>query len=259
MNTTNANALAAMADALCATAEEAGRIILDIYEEGFEVELKPDDSPITRADRASHVFVSKRLGELYPDIPLLSEEGIHLPIAERSRWQRFFLLDPLDGTKEFVKRNGEFTVNIALVEGRSPVLGIVRIPVRGVTYWGGPHLGAFRRHDGGEAQPIATAAPGPGGPVLLASRSHPAPETEAFAARNGVTRRIDAGGAVKFCLLAEGTAHLYPRFNVTWEWDTAAGHALILGAGGSFTAPDGGDFPYNKEDLANGGFFAAWK
>lgn len=251
--------LTAMAHTLTAIAEDAGRVILGIYEDGFDVEYKADDSPITRADRASNALICERLAAAYPDIPILSEEGAHLPATQRAAWPRFFLVDPLDGTKEFVKKNGEFCVNIALVEGTSPVLGVIRVPVRGVTYWGGPECGAFRRYDNTEAAPIHTATPGPDGPVLLASRSHPAPETEAFAAAKGVTRRIDAGGAIKFCLLAEGTAHYYPRFNVTWEWDTAAGHAIVLGAGGSFTAPDGTDFLYNKADLANGGFLAGWQ
>lgn len=251
--------LMTMAEDIATVAEDAGRIILGVYEEGFDVEYKPDDSPITRADKASNAFITKRLTELYPDIPVLSEEGLHLPIEKRSKWQRFFLVDPLDGTKEFVKKNGEFSVNIALMEGRSPVLGVIRIPVRGVTYFGGPEVGARRRQDGGHTETISTSAPGPDGAALLASRSHPSPKTQAFADAHNVSRTMNVGGAIKFCLLAEGSAHYYPRFNITWEWDTAAGHALVLGAGGSFTAPDGSPFLYNKEDLGNGDFIASWK
>lgn len=248
-----------IAEKLREVAREAGELIIQIYEEGFDVEFKADESPITRADRASHNHVSKQLAELFPDIPLLSEEGQHLPYEERKKWTRFFLLDPLDGTKEFVKRNGDFCVNIALLEGETPVLGVIHIPTRKLDYWGGPNLGAYRSAANGKKEKITTHGPGAGGAIALASRSHPSPATEQYCKERGIARTLNVGSAIKFCMVAEGAAQYYPRFNITWEWDTAAGHALVQGAGGSFTDLKGAAFGYNKPKLDNGGFLCCWK
>lgn len=242
--------------ALIEAAQAAGREILRVYATQFDVERKADDSPLTEADKAAHAAIKAVLSARFPDIPILSEEGRHLPYAERRHWPRMFVVDPLDGTKEFVKRNGQFTVNIALVERQRPVFGVIGVPVQGLLYWGGPDIGAFRVEDGRET-PIRTRKPKPGeGHVVLESVSHKSPDMDAYLATLHVRRRVDMGSALKFCALAEGKADLYPRFNPTHEWDTAAGHAIVLGAGGSMTGLDGGPFLYNKENLKNPGFVA---
>lgn len=247
-------------DALCGVARLAGQAILKVYGTNFAVDIKEDHSPITQADRASNAVIAESLGALYPDIPILSEEADKPEYARRKAWKRFWLVDPLDGTKEFVARNGEFTVNIALVEGVEPVFGVIYAPVTDTLYAGGPGLGG-RRVRGGESSPLRARRPEPGQPlVVVRSRSHPDPSLDAYLARYPNHRDVTAGSALKFALVAEGTAHFYPRFNPTWEWDTAAGQAIVLGAGGSFAKPDGSPFVYNKEDLKNGGFVAkGWR
>lgn len=243
-------------DAVCAVARLAGQAIMQVYAGGFEVEDKEDGSPITKADKASNEIIAQALGAMFPDIPILSEESPRPPYPERSRWKRFWLVDPLDGTKEFVNKNGEFAVNIGLVEGRRPVFGVVYGPVRDALYAGGPGMGSLK-YAGGERETIRTAAIEPGKPVIVVgSRSHPDERLAGYLERYPDHRLVSAGSALKFAMVAEGSAHLYPRFNRTWEWDTAAGHALILGAGGTFTAMGGGEFLYNKEELVNGGFEA---
>lgn len=246
----------ALKAAMLEAAERAGREIMRVYATDFGVERKADKSPLTEADKEAHAAIVSVLTERFPDIPILSEEGKHLPYAERKAWPRFFLVDPMDGTKEFVKRTGEFTVNIALVEGRAPVLGVIHSPVQGVTWWGEPGVGAFRVEQGRET-PIRTRKLKPGeGLVVLESVSHKDEKLDAFLSTIKVKERMAVGSALKFAVLAEGKADLYPRINLTYEWDTAAGHAIVLGAGGSFTALDGGPFLYNKEDLKNPGFVA---
>ncbi len=249
-----------MARALTAPAREAARAILEVYATDFTVQTKADASPVTRADKASDALLRAALTRLYPEIPILSEETAQEPYEVRRNWGRFFLVDPLDGTKEFVHRNDEFTVNIGYVEGTAPALGLILIPVSGVAYFGGPGLGAFRLPAGAdpaqEAQPIACAAPEPGRAVMVASRSHPSPELARYARDNGIADVRPAGAAAKFCRLAEGLAHVYPRYNPTMEWDTAAGQAILEGAGGSMTRWDGSPFSYNKPSLKNGGFIA---
>ncbi|MEG6550815.1 3'(2'),5'-bisphosphate nucleotidase CysQ [Desulfocurvibacter africanus] len=249
-------ALDSLKAAFIEAAQAAGREILRVYGTQFGVERKADDSPLTEADKAAHAAIKAVLTERFPDIPILSEEGRHLPYNKRKHWPRMFVVDPLDGTKEFVKRNGQFTVNIALVEHQRPVLGIIGVPVQGLLYWGGPDIGAFRVEDGRET-PISTRKPDPGqGHVVLESVSHKSPDMDAYLATLHVRQRVEVGSALKFCVLAEGKADLYPRFNLTYEWDTAAGHAIVLGAGGSFTGLDGGPFLYNKENLKNPEFVA---
>jgi len=246
-------------DAVCAVARLAGQAIMQVYSTDFEVETKEDHSPITRADRASNEIILQALGAMFPDLPVISEEIANKPYAERAGWKRFWLVDPLDGTKEFVKRNGEFTVNIGLVYGREPVFGALYVPVKDVLYTGGPGLGAMK-YVNGERQSIQVAAVEPGKPVVVVgSRSHPDERIQEYLKRYPDHEMVTAGSAMKFGLVAEGAAHVYPRFNPTWEWDTAAGHAIILGGGGSFCAMGGGEFLYNKEDMRNGGFEAKGK
>lgn len=243
-------------EAVCAVARLAGQAIMKVYETDFAVECKEDDSPITKADRVSNEIISRSLAALYPDIPIVSEESPKPPYSERLKWKRFWLVDPLDGTKEFVKRNGEFTVCIALVEDRGPVFGALYVPVTDLLYAGGPGMGS-RKYQGGRESAIRAAKPAPGEPVVVvASRSHPDERLDGYLGRYPNHKLVTAGSALKFGLLAEGKAHLYPRFNRTWEWDSAAGHAVILGAGGTFSAMGGGEFLYNKEDFMNGGFEA---
>lgn len=248
-------------DALCGIARLAGQAIMEIYATDFSVDIKADESPITQADRASNQVITESLTALHPEIPILSEESKQAEYAQRKGWKRFWLVDPLDGTKEFVARNGEFTVNIALVENRRPVFGVVYLPVKDMLYAGGAAFGSLRRQGGGGAAPIHAAGPRLGDPVVVVkSRSHPDARLAGYLERYPARREVTAGSSLKFCLVAEGTAHCYPRFNRTWEWDTAAGHAIIEGAGGVFTAMGGGDFLYNKEELVNGGFEAkGWR
>lgn len=250
---------------LAAVAEAAGRAILQVRSQGFEVAYKDDHSPLTRADLASHETIMRGLAASFPGVPVLSEEGAEPPYSERGRWERLFIVDPLDGTKEFVKDNGEFCVCIALAQGGFPALGAVHAPTRGATYAGGMGLGAFRRDvangSPGPWRAIAVRPPAPEGLVVLASRSHPSPELETYLTGQNVRQRITAGSALKFCLVAEGAADLYPRFNPTREWDTAAGQAVLEGAGGSVLRLAGGlpgpRLPVNKPDLFNGPFLAS--
>ena len=244
-----------LALALAELAQRAGREILAIYPTDFAVELKADNSPLTRADKASHTLVKAELARMLPDLPLVSEEGDHPAPEVRARWPHHLLLDPLDGTKEFVKRNGEFTVNIGIVAGSRPILGVVHAPVYGLTYLGGPGLGAFRLDDGKPVSIHAAAAPARGA-VVIVSRSHPSPDLQKYLDGLEAPRLVPHGAAFKFCKLAEGSAHLYPRLNPTMEWDTAAGQAVLEGAGGAVLTWDGAPLAYNKADLRNPGFLA---
>lgn len=242
---------------------EAGRDIMQIYEDpaaDFGIERKADNSPLTRADKAAHARIMTFLEPT--GIPVLSEEGTHLPYEERRHWHRLWIVDPLDGTKEFIKRNGEFTVNIALVENGTPVLGVIYVPVKQELYYGSsqastpptlpssikviiPH--SFRGGEGGgESRPF----------VCVASRSHLSPETEAFI--NELRREhpnlelVSSGSSLKICLVACGKADIYPRHAPTMEWDTAAGHAIVLAAGHEMVdATTGAPLTYNKPDLHN--------
>jgi 3'(2'), 5'-bisphosphate nucleotidase len=243
--------------ALCGVARLAGQEILSVAETAFTVDAKADDSPVTQADRAADAIIREALTGLFPDIPILSEESGQADYAQRRAWTRFWLVDPLDGTKEFIKKNGEFTVNIALIEHNRPTFGVIQVPTRDELYYGGPAYGAFSRQGTHAPTPIATRKPEPGQPVrVAASRSHPDPNLATFLDTLPAYELITAGSSYKLCLLAKGAIHAYPRFNPTMEWDVAAGHAVVLGAGGSFTAPDGSPFAYNKPNLRNGPFIA---
>jgi 3'(2'), 5'-bisphosphate nucleotidase len=242
-------------EAMTELVRRAGRAIMDIYQTGFGVEYKADESPLTTADKASHKILMQGMAEIFPGEPILSEEGKGMPFAERQAWKQFFLVDPLDGTKEFIKKNGEFTINIGLIKGNEPLFGFLHGPVRDETYYGGPGFGAFKTLAGSAPEPIAVKRPAPGEPVTaVSSRSHPAPDLQEILDRFGVENREVAGSAYKFALVADGRAHLYARTNPTMEWDTAAGHAIVLGAGGAMTRLTGEPFVYNKEELLNPGF-----
>ena len=232
---------------------EAGKKILDIYEnEDFSktIDFKADDSPLTIADKASHVIIDKALNELNLNIPILSEEGVQPTYEERKQWTSFWCVDPLDGTKEFINRNGEFTVNIALIENGEPVLGVVYAPVTETMYTGAKGVGAFKN-----GKKIAVTKK-ESNRIAVRSKSHASPEEEVVLERYNVTDQISVGSSLKFCMVAEGKADLYYRHGPTMEWDTAAGQAVVEAAGGRIFHDDTENklFRYNKENLLNGSF-----
>lgn len=246
-----------LTDMLVPLVERAGKAILEVYESGFSVEEKADRSPVTAADRAAHDILAEGLREQWPDIPVLSEEGADVAFETRRSWSRFFLVDPLDGTKEFIRRNGDFTVNVALVEEGRPVAGVVGLPAHDAVFGGTAADGAFRIDAAGPV-PISVQDPPREEPLrVVASRSHRDAETEAFLERLPPHETLSCGSSLKICRVAEGAADLYPRFGPTMEWDTAAAHAVLLAAGGRVvSARDGRPLEYNKEDLHNPGFIA---
>lgn len=251
----------AMALQVCRLAREAGSEIMRIYRECDQdqalVARKSDDSPLTLADLASHHTIVNDLTRMTPMIPVVSEEDV-ASLARRVPQGSFWLIDPLDGTKEFLARNGEFTVNIALVTDGEPVLGVVYAPALDLMFWGGRTLGAFRQSDGGIA-PICVSAPVIRGNRyrVVASKSHLNAETSSFIERLGLTDLIQAGSSLKFCLVAEGRADVYPRLGPTSVWDTAAAQAVVEGAGGYVYDTSGVRLRYGKPDVPNPSFIAA--
>ncbi len=244
-----------MIKALSNIAREAGSAIMDVRSKGFKIKDKDDKSPVTEADIASHKVISKYLTEIYPGIPILSEEGTNISYEERRQWKEFFLVDPLDGTKEFIKDNGEFCVCIALMRDNRPVLGVIYAPTQDALFTGSIETGAHVSRNGETPKQISTIPPAEGeGLNIVGSRSHPSPDLAEYLDKMNVAKMTPAGSAIKFCLVAEGKAHLYPRFNPTMEWDTAAGQAIVEAAGGTMYGLDGNEFTYNKENLRNPGF-----
>jgi 3'(2'), 5'-bisphosphate nucleotidase len=241
---------------IVALADRAGAVILEHYHGDVAVHAKADASPVTAADEAAEAVILARLAELSPEIPVVAEEMVasgHVPDLDDGP---FWLVDPLDGTKEFLSRNGEFTVNIALIEGREPVLGVVLAPARARAWWGARGRGAVARDADGRSRAISVRKAPAGGPVAIASRSHRDAETQAFLDQAGVAECISAGSSLKFCLVAEGKADFYPRFGRTMEWDVAAGHAVLSAAGGRVTMRDGAPFTYRKPGFENPAFIA---
>ena len=244
----------------CRIAGEAAEAILKVYQSAeFEVAVKEDFSPLTQADLASHQHIVAGLERLTPDLPVLSEESQGITYDERRRWDTFWLVDPLDGTKEFLRRNGEFTINIALIHGHRSVLGVVHLPVSGQTYWAAEGSGAFRSADGETVR--LQAAQTVGQPVrVVASRSHASTPTVVFLdrlAREHDLAVVSRGSALKLCMVAEGEADLYPRLAPTMEWDTAAAQCVVEQAGGQVTTLGNEPLRYNKEDLLNPFFMVA--
>lgn len=234
---------------------KAGEKIMEVRSKGFDVELKADESPVTQADKASNEVILKELKAAYPEIPIISEETASADYETRKNWTEFFLVDPLDGTKEFIKDNGEFCVCIAYMKNKRPALGAVYAPVLDTLYAGGPETGSFISRNREPLSPIKSCPPEEGeGLKVVGSRSHPSPNLAEYLEQFNIAGMVPSGSAIKFCLVAEGKAHLYPRFNPTMEWDTAAGEAVVTGAGGTMTTLEGEPFPYNKEILKNGGF-----
>jgi 3'(2'), 5'-bisphosphate nucleotidase len=245
-------------EAIVSLAKEAGLAIMALYNEGeLDVRLKEDVSPVTRADLAAHRVILAGLQELTPMVPVLSEESESIPYSERQRWETYWLVDPLDGTKEFIKRNGEFTVNIALIVKGEPLLGVVHAPALGRTYSAVLGKGAFRQESSRE-RPSRIVVHRKGGRKLkvVVSRSHPGAEAEAFLRALGTYDTVQIGSSLKFCLVAEGSADIYPRFGPTREWDTAAGHCVLSSAGGAMTDLHGQPLRYSKPDLLNPPFIA---
>ncbi len=235
-------------------AERAGDAALELYRsQDAWVERKADGSPLTEADMASERVVRAGLQELDPSIPYLSEESAPSSYAERRAWSRFWLVDPLDGTKEFIKRTGEFTVNIALIEHGQPVLGVVVAPALEVTYYAVRDLGAWKQQRGDVPIAIRSCLADPDGPIrVVESASHPSPELERFLDGFQVTERLKIGSSLKFCLLAEGAVDLYPRLGPTMEWDVAAGDCVFRHSAAGEPHPS--PLVYNKESLLNDRF-----
>ncbi len=268
-----------MIEILKNTALEAGRTIMDIYQsDDFNIEAKGDGSPLTLADKAANDVITKSLNLHYPEIPVLSEEGRNIPYTERKNWNQFFLVDPLDGTKEFIKRNGEFTVNIALIQNGKPIAGVVFAPALGKLYIGILDLAnrnwlletSYWQLASRNWQLVTRNSPKPTTaknqpPVpisqqpifkIVVSRSHNSPETEAFIqemrTQHGEVEFVSMGSSLKICLVAEGTAHVYPRLGPTMEWDTAAAHAIALAANCNVLEhPTQEELRYNKKNLLN--------
>jgi 3'(2'), 5'-bisphosphate nucleotidase len=247
---------AELIEVIRAAALAAGAAILEVYAQPFAVEQKADQSPVTRADQLAEAIIIERLRSAAPAIPIIAEELAAAGGLPAAAPRRFWLVDPLDGTKEFIRRNGEFTVNIALIEETRPIMGVVHAPALRVTYFavGGQ---AWRQRDGGSPEPIAARPVPPAGPIVLHSRSH-ADESrlaDYIAALSGAKRSL-AGSAVKFGLVASGEADLYPRFGPTMEWDTAAGQAVLEAAGGRVMTLDGAPLGYGKPGFRNPDFLA---
>ncbi len=244
-------------DLLEGVARRAGKAILEIYATDFTVQRKADASPLTLADTRSNGIITDWLRSAYPAIPVVSEEGKEIPYETRRRWDRFWLVDPLDGTKEFVKRNGEFTVNIALIEEETPVLGVIYIPVQDRLVMGDVREGCWEV-TGGERRPLHVAENPPEGTVrIVRSRSHPSPGLERMLSLMPNHQIVNRGSSIKFCSVARGEADFYPRFGPTWEWDTAAGQAIVTAAGGVMVDMAGKPFTYNKKKLLNGPFLVS--
>lgn len=237
-----------------ALAREAGRAILEVYASSFSVQEKEDRSPLTEADLRSEKLILAGLKRIAPEIPVLSEESGQVPFATRRNWSRLWVVDPLDGTREFVQRNGEFTVNIALVDDHRPVLGIVHAPVLERDYYACEGIGAFRSDAQAAGQPIRVARRGAGPLRVVGSRSHRGNSLDAFLARVGPHEFVEVGSSMKLCLVAEGNADVYPRMGPTCEWDTAAGQCVLEQAGGQVLTLDGQPLAYNRADTLNPNF-----
>ena len=237
---------------VAALAREAGRAILEVYASSFNVTEKADSSPLTEADLRSERLILAGLRRIAPEIPVLSEESAQVPYATRRHWGRLWVVDPLDGTKEFVQRNGEFTVNIALVDNHRPVLGVVHAPVLERDYFACEGVGAFRSNAESSGTPIRVAKRGPGPVRVVGSRSHRGSSLDAFLDRVGPHEFVEVGSSLKLCLVAEGRADVYPRLGPTSEWDTAAGQCVLEQAGGQVLKLDGEPLDYNaREEVLN--------
>jgi 3'(2'), 5'-bisphosphate nucleotidase len=237
-------------------AREAGEAILAVYndpQQNSDIDFKADDSPLTKADLASNKVIVAGLQQLSQEYPILSEEEKHQAYEERKHWHTFWLVDPLDGTKEFINRNGEFTVNIALIKDRKPILSVIYVPVHDIMYWADEDK-AWKESSSEQVELRVNNSTV--NRVAVRSKSHASPEEEAVLEHYGVVDSISVGSSLKFCMVAEGKADVYYRHGPTMEWDTAAGQAILQSAGGKvyFGAEEKEEFRYNKENLLNGSF-----
>ena len=235
-------------------ARDAGDAIMSHYDQECRLDDKSDASPLTAADLAADKIICAGLREAYPDIVLVTEEQSETHETVKST-DAFFLIDPLDGTKEFLSRNGQFTVNIALIENGKPSAGVVFAPALNRMFLGASGFGS-RETNAHETRTIHVR-PAPAAKIAVASRSHRSPETDSFLAANNITHCVSAGSSLKFCLVAAGEADIYPRFGTTMEWDTAAGQAILEAAGGTMLTPEGAAFLYGKPLHRNGNFIAS--
>ena len=255
----------ALVQSLIYTAQRAGGAIMAVYATDFSVQSKADQSPVTAADEAAEKIILADLAAIAPGVPVVAEEAVaagRVPVIA----DRFFLVDPLDGTKEFISHRDEFTVNVALIEAGEPVMGVVFAPARHELFWGDVRGGKAGRIDADPdgtmpslGSAIAVRAAPARGMTAVASRSHRTPETDAFLANYPITEFRSIGSSLKFCLVAAGEADIYPRLGTTMEWDTAAGHAVLAAAGGSVTGLEGEPFRYGKPGFRNGNFVARGK
>ena len=247
-------------DAATSIARDAGIRILEIYDRGFDVHTKGDGSPVTTADHRSHELIVEKLKALTPDVPVLSEESSSEVVEQRHEWSCYWLIDPLDGTKEFISRHGEFTVNISLIHDNRPVIGVVYTPVQKLLHWAWLGGSAFRQQGDDQAQTIEVKEYRNGAPLVVASRSHGRGNLEIFLESveqsYGAYELTSMGSALKICIVAEGKADVYPRLGPTSEWDTAAAHCVLVVAGGKITDCSGKPLLYNKDSLLNPWFIA---
>ncbi|WP_111748014.1 3'(2'),5'-bisphosphate nucleotidase CysQ [Salinisphaera orenii] len=244
-------------DQIKAVAEAAGHATLPIYRSDFDVETKEDDSPLTQADLAAHAVIRDGLAAIDDEVEQLSEEGADVPFATRNDWDEYWLIDPLDGTREFVNGKDEFTINIALIQDNRPSLGVVYAPALERCWFAAETVGAFEQRGDNPPQPIQTSVADPAKPRVLASRSHRSDAVENILARMADYETVSIGSSLKFCLIASGEADFYPRLGPTSEWDTAAGQAVVSVAGGGVTDTAGYEMEYNQtESLLNNAFIA---
>lgn len=252
------NDLKDLLDPVIQIAYQAGKVIMEVYDAGFSVENKTDQTPVTEADIAANKVIETSLKALTPHLPILTEETQPTPFTVRQTWPRYWLIDPLDGTREFIKRNGEFTVNIALIDGDESVMGVIYAPVIGVLYYAAKGQGAFKQESTNEPKAIHVREKYSGKMVVACGRSRPTHEVETFLANLGEHKIVRVGSALKSCLVAEGKADLYPRLGPTSEWDTAAAQCVVEEAGGAITDTNMKRLRYNtKDDLLNPHFFVS--
>ncbi|PST86396.1 3'(2'),5'-bisphosphate nucleotidase CysQ [Photobacterium jeanii] len=243
----------ALLDPIVEIALAAGDAIMTRYHSNIEITEKDDTSPVTAADLAANAIILERLQALTPEIPILSEESEHTAWQQRQNWQRFWLVDPLDGTKEFIRQNGEFTVNIALIDNGEPVLGVVHAPALEKTWLADGETAWLQTSSGRDSVKVRTASI----PTVVGSRSHPSPELATYVAKLGEHKMAEVGSSLKFCLVAEGRAQYYPRLGPTMMWDTGAGHCVAQSAGANIMQLDGSPLRYHREELRNPSFIVS--
>ena len=240
-----------------ALTRQAGSEIMAVYQTDFDIQIKDDNSPVTAADKKANTIITEGLKEINPEIPILSEEGRDIPFSERSNWETFWLVDPLDGTKEFIKKNNEFTVNIALLEENQPVFGIVFAPALDILYWGSQDKGAFKSISGNSHIPVAVNSKLSDPVQIAGSRSHPSIKMNVFTSQFKKFEVKPMGSSLKICSVADGSVHFYPRLGPTMEWDTGAAHAVLKAAGGEINKYGTNEpLKYNKQNLLNPEFIA---